>query len=71
MQDEGSLDSGVVSLQAKLLNKLIRHFCYRLAFHHQTSTEKVAQDLIQITQPLSRSNPLLSDSQPTSAGWIR
>jgi len=22
---------GVVSLQAKLLNKLIRHFCYRLA----------------------------------------
>ena len=23
------------------------------------------------TQPLFRSNPLLSDSQPTSASWIR
>jgi len=26
---------------------------------------------MQTTQPLFRSNPLLSDSQPTSASWIR
>jgi len=31
----------------------------------------VAQDLMQTTQPLFRLNPLSSDSQPTSASWIR
>ena len=49
------------------INRLICSFSDTFSINQVTT----AQGSTQIIQPLSRSNPLWSDSQPTSCSWIR